>query len=37
MVAIAGLATAYVAVLWDGGIHWFYLYEQGYKALFARR
>lgn len=35
--AVVGWAILYVAVLWDGGIHWFYVYQQGYKALFARR
>jgi len=35
--AVVGWGTLYVAVLWDGGIHWFYVYQQGFKALFARR
>ena len=29
-----GLAAVYVLVIWEGGVHWFYLYQQGYKWLF---
>jgi hypothetical protein len=24
----------YVIVIWGFGVHWFYVYQQGYKALF---
>ena len=37
LIAVSGWAILYVTLLWDGGIHWFYLYQQVYKALFARR
>ncbi len=37
-VALAGiiiaLASFYVLLLWDGGVHYFYFYQQGYKLLF---
>jgi len=29
-----GLVAVYVLLIWEGGVHWFYLYQQGYKWLF---
>ncbi|MBI4964820.1 MAG: hypothetical protein HY913_16210 [Desulfomonile tiedjei] len=31
---LAGAAGVYIVMIWGGGVHWFYLYQQGYKALF---
>jgi hypothetical protein len=31
---LVGLVGVYVVMIWEGGVHWFYLYQQGYKALF---
>jgi hypothetical protein len=28
------LAGLYVILIWGFGVHWFYVYQQGYKALF---
>ncbi len=30
------LAAAYVLILWGAGVHWFYIYQEGYKLLFGR-
>jgi len=30
------LAAVYVLLLWGLGVHWFYIYQEGYKILFAR-
>lgn len=32
---VAGFASMYLALFWDGGVHWFYLYQEGYKLLFT--
>jgi hypothetical protein len=29
-----GLVAVYVIMIWGQGVHWFYLYQQGYKWLF---
>jgi hypothetical protein len=31
---LCGLVVVYVIMIWGGGVHWFYLYQQGYKWLF---
>lgn len=31
---LAGAVGVYVVLIWGGGVHWFYIYQQGYKALF---
>ncbi|MEE4262195.1 MAG: hypothetical protein V2I56_05855 [Desulfobacteraceae bacterium] len=31
---LSGLGALYLMMLWDGGVHWFYLYQAGYLALF---
>lgn len=31
---LAALAALYVFLLWGMGVHWFYIYMQGYKLLF---
>ena len=31
----AGLTSIYVSLIWDGGVHWFYLYQEVYKLLFT--
>jgi hypothetical protein len=31
---LAALTALYVFLLWGMGVHWFYIYLQGYKALF---
>lgn len=31
---VAGTAGIYVFLLWGVGVHWFYIYQQGYRALF---
>ena len=31
---LLGLVAVYVIMIWSGGVHWFYLYQQGYKWLF---
>lgn len=33
--AALGWAVLWATVLWDGGVHWFYVYQQGFKALFG--
>jgi hypothetical protein len=30
------LAAIYILVLWGMGVHWFYIYQEGYKLLFDR-
>ncbi|MEA3221934.1 MAG: hypothetical protein U9P49_02055 [Thermodesulfobacteriota bacterium] len=30
----AALVALYVFLIWGGGVHWFYIYMEGYKALF---
>jgi hypothetical protein len=32
---VAGSLSMYLALFWDGGVHWFYLYQEGYKLLFT--
>lgn len=32
---VTGGALTWATVLWDGGVHWFYVYQQGYRALFG--
>ncbi len=32
---ISGLAALFVCLLWGGGVHFFYIYIQGYRALFV--
>ncbi|MGC9332512.1 MAG: hypothetical protein ACP5JJ_00060, partial [Anaerolineae bacterium] len=35
LVAVAVAAGAlYVMLIWDGGVHYFYLFQEGYKLLF---
>lgn len=31
---IVGLFALYLTLFWDGGVHWFYVYQEGYKLLF---
>ena len=31
---LSGLAALYLMMLWGGGVHWFYFYQEGYLALF---
>ena len=31
---VVGLLAIYLTLFWDGGVHWFYLYQEGYKLLF---
>lgn len=31
---IVGSAALYITLLWDGGVHWFYVYQQGFRLLF---
>ena len=31
---LAGIGGIYVFLIWGVGVHWFYVYQQGYKALF---
>ena len=31
---LAGLIGVYVILIWGVGVHWFYIYQQGYRALF---
>lgn len=31
---LIGLSAIYLALFWDGGVHWFYVYQEGFKALF---
>lgn len=31
---LVGAAALYVTLLWDGGVHWFYIYQEGYRLLF---
>ena len=35
VLSLAGWAVLYATVLWDGGVHWFYVYQQGFAALFG--
>lgn len=30
----SGLVVLFLMMLWGGGVHWFYLYQSGYRALF---
>jgi hypothetical protein len=30
-----GLAGVFVFLVWGMGVHWFYIYQEGYKALFS--
>ena len=32
---LLGLAGTGVLFAWEGGVHWFYIYQEGYKALFT--
>jgi hypothetical protein len=32
---LVSLAALYVFLLWGMGVHWFYIYMKGYKALFS--
>lgn len=32
---VSGWSLLYATVLWDGGVHWFYVYQQGYRLLFT--
>lgn len=31
---LVGLAAIYIVLLWEGGVHGFYIYQEGYKLLF---
>ncbi len=31
---LCGPLAAWLMLVWDGGVHWFYLYQEGYKLLF---
>jgi hypothetical protein len=31
---MAGLGALFLMSFWGEGVHWFYVYMQGYKALF---
>jgi hypothetical protein len=31
---LIGLAAMYIIFIWGVGVHWFYIYQEGYKALF---
>jgi len=31
---LSGPVAAFVLIVWGGGVHWFYLYQEGYKLLF---
>ena len=31
---VFGIAGIYILLLWEGGTHWFYIYQEGYKLLF---
>lgn len=31
---LSGPATVYIVIIWGGGVHWFYFYQEGYKLLF---
>jgi cytochrome c biogenesis protein CcdA len=31
---VFGLVAVYIIMVWGQGVHWFYLYQQGYKWLF---
>lgn len=31
---VVGFGALYVLLLWEGGVHWFYVYQQGYRLLF---
>lgn len=31
---LIGLAALYIIFVWGVGVHWFYIYQEGYKALF---
>jgi hypothetical protein len=32
---ISGLAATYFFLLWGLGVHFFYIYIQGYRAIFS--
>ena len=34
MAILAGLSALFLMSFWGEGVHWFYMYMQGYKALF---
>jgi hypothetical protein len=34
MAIVAGLSALFLMSYWGDGVHWFYVYMQGYKALF---
>jgi len=34
IVILAGPPALWLLLLWDGGVHWFYIYQEGYKLLF---
>ena len=34
MAMLAGVGGIYVFLIWGVGVHWFYIYQQGYKAIF---
>jgi hypothetical protein len=31
---VVGFTALYLALFWEGGVHWFYIYQEGYKLLF---
>jgi len=31
---LSGLAALFLMMIWGGGVHWFYIYQSGYLALF---
>jgi len=31
---VFALAALYVILIWGVGVHWFYIYQEGYKAIF---
>ena len=31
---LSGIAALFLMMIWGGGVHWFYFYQSGYKALF---
>ena len=35
MAVLVGLLGAGLFMAWDMGVHWFYIYQEGYKALFT--
>lgn len=32
--AVTGVVAVYVLLIWGVGVHWFYIYMEGYRALF---